>query len=220
VAAFNAFSQGISGVVVSGNVPGRFYLDDVRLLEAFKMPLPGGKSWYQSVQAGGAAYCDAPAIDINHLATAGYYAIDFPARTLQDNVGNTVLTNVPIIASSSGKVVTAGFTTANGNHVVIDHDFDGNINTGITTWYLHMTAPLSVVVGDTVRRGQQLGIMGNTGDSQGVHLHFQFKHNGNRTRDTAPALHNIEVDGRLIENYLVGCKTFIPPTGFYPSTNQ
>ncbi len=218
LSAFGAGSQSTSGVVFVSNVPGWFLLDDVRFLEAFKLPLPGGKDWYETVQPGGAAFCGTAA-DTLHAIDAAYYSIDFAARTYQDAVGNTILNNVPILAAASGRVVTSGFTSSNGNHVVIDHDFDGDINTGLTTWYLHLVSPSSLAVGDTVRRGQQLGIMGNTGLSDGVHLHFQFKHNGQRTRDGAPALRNIQIENRLIENYTVGCRTNSPPTGFYPSTN-
>lgn len=53
-----------------------------------------------------------------------------------------------------------------GNHVVIDH---GN---NIYTLYGHMTHDIPVRVGQTVSRGQVVGHMGNSGDSQGTHLHF------------------------------------------------
>lgn len=67
-----------------------------------------------------------------------------------------------------GKVIVAGVSGGLGWTVKIDH---GN---GTYTAYGHMVAgSLKVVVGETVSAGQALGTMGNTGDSEGVHLHFQ-----------------------------------------------
>lgn len=79
----------------------------------------------------------------------------------------------PILAADSGTVVVAGWTdnTGYGNRVVIDH---GN---GYKTLYGHMSR-IDVVVGQTVRRGDQLGMMGSTGRSTGTHLHFEIRSTG------------------------------------------
>ncbi len=53
-----------------------------------------------------------------------------------------------------------------GNHVIIDH---GN---NIFTLYGHMLQTIPVRVGQTVSRGATIGYMGNSGQSQGTHLHF------------------------------------------------
>src|SRR3989344_150994 len=72
-----------------------------------------------------------------------------------------------ILAAVSGQVLVASWldNTGYGNRVLIDH---GN---GIKTLYGHM-ASFSVVVGQTVKRGDKLGMMGSTGRSTGTHLHF------------------------------------------------
>src|SRR5699024_6433610 len=75
-------------------------------------------------------------------------------------------TSPPIYAAEGGTVVSTGTMNGYGNTVVIRH---GN---GIKTLYAHMVS-LSVSTGQSVSRGQQIGIMGNTGDSQGIHLHFE-----------------------------------------------
>lgn len=79
----------------------------------------------------------------------------------------------PILAADSGKVIVAGWTdnTGYGNRVMIDH---GN---GYVTLYGHMSA-VSVQVGQTVRRGDVLGLMGSTGRSTGSHCHFEVRHGG------------------------------------------
>lgn len=77
----------------------------------------------------------------------------------------------PILAADSGTVVHAGWDTSGyGNMVMIDH---GN---GYKTVYGHMlTGSLRVVVGQTVKRGDQIGSMGSTGRSTGTHLHFEIR---------------------------------------------
>ena len=78
---------------------------------------------------------------------------------------------VPTYAAADGYVVTAGWSNSAGNWVVINH---GN---GISTKYMHHSA-LSVSTGQRVVKGQQLGLTGSTGNSSGVHLHFQVEVNG------------------------------------------
>ena len=48
---------------------------------------------------------------------------------------------------------------------------------GLYTRYLHLDS-LSVSVGQQVTKGQKLGVMGNTGNSFGAHLHFDVMLNG------------------------------------------
>lgn len=76
----------------------------------------------------------------------------------------------PILAADSGTVIVASWldNTGYGNRVVIDH---GN---GIKTLYAHLSS-FSVVVGQTVKRGDKLGMMGSTGRSTGTHLHFEIR---------------------------------------------
>ena len=78
----------------------------------------------------------------------------------------------PILASSDGVVITAGFNTGGyGNYVVIDH------GSGIYTLYAHASS-LSVSSGDIVSAGQQIANVGSTGWSTGPHLHFEVRVNG------------------------------------------
>lgn len=78
--------------------------------------------------------------------------------------------NVPIIAAADGVVIRSDYSTSYGNVVYISHNLDGKI---YTTVYAHMES-LSVQSGQTVKQGQQLGTMGNTGISFGAHLHFEI----------------------------------------------
>ncbi|SEK89309.1 Septal ring factor EnvC, activator of murein hydrolases AmiA and AmiB [Carnobacterium iners] len=83
--------------------------------------------------------------------------------------------NGAIVAAQGGVVEVAGYDSGWGNHVTINH---GN---GLKTLYAHMVSgSLAVAPGQNVSQGQHLGIMGTTGSSTGVHLHFEVYVNGNR----------------------------------------
>jgi murein DD-endopeptidase MepM/ murein hydrolase activator NlpD len=79
--------------------------------------------------------------------------------------------NLTIKAADNGIVVSAGFDGGYGNKIVIDHQ------NGLRTVYAHL-ASISVSVGQTVSQGSALGVMGSTGNSTGVHLHFEVYKNG------------------------------------------
>lgn len=77
----------------------------------------------------------------------------------------------PVNAAAAGTVIVSrvgGWNGGYGNYVVIDH---GN---GVQTLYAHMATD-SVSVGETVARGQNIGTVGNTGQSTGYHLHFEVR---------------------------------------------
>jgi len=78
-----------------------------------------------------------------------------------------------IFASASGRVVKAqrGWGGGYGNHIIIDH------GQGFTTLYGHLSS-FSVGVGQYVNQGQVIGIMGSTGWSTGIHLHFEIRVRG------------------------------------------
>jgi murein DD-endopeptidase MepM/ murein hydrolase activator NlpD len=76
-----------------------------------------------------------------------------------------------VYSSSDGAVVYAGAEGAYGNVVVVDHGF------GVNTRYAHLGEML-VKAGDRVKRGQQLGSVGNTGRATGPHVHYEVRVNG------------------------------------------
>lgn len=79
--------------------------------------------------------------------------------------------NLTIKAADNGVVVSAGYDGGYGNKIVIDHQ------NGIRTVYAHL-ASIGVRSGQTVAKGSSIGVMGSTGDSTGVHLHFEVYKNG------------------------------------------
>jgi murein DD-endopeptidase MepM/ murein hydrolase activator NlpD len=82
----------------------------------------------------------------------------------------------PVIAGASGIVIQAGSYASFGNYVKIDHGNSGMGNYYITG-YAHMSAIL-VRAGQFVNRGELIGLVGNTGESTGCHLHFEVYENG------------------------------------------
>ena len=75
-----------------------------------------------------------------------------------------------IYAAQEGKVVDKFNSATCGNSLVLQHDFtDG---THSWTAYIHLHQPSSLKIGDQVKMNQVVGIKGNTGTSNGDHLHL------------------------------------------------
>lgn len=79
-----------------------------------------------------------------------------------------------IAAAAGGTVVYAGPNGTYGNFVMINH---GN---GLTTGYAHiLDGGIRVGYGQQVSAGQTIAVVGSTGASNGCHLHFEVRTNGN-----------------------------------------
>lgn len=74
-------------------------------------------------------------------------------------------------AASNGRVVYASDMDIRGGYVLIDHGY------GVYSGYAHMSV-IHVVEGQTVQKGQLLGLAGNTGRSSDPHLHFEMRVHG------------------------------------------
>jgi murein DD-endopeptidase MepM/ murein hydrolase activator NlpD len=96
--------------------------------------------------------------EFNGVTQSRHLGTDFDG-----NVGSTIR------ASNAGVVTLVGDYYFSGNIVVINH------GGGIATAYLHMSKVL-VSPGDTVTRGQLIGLVGSTGRVTGPHLHWIAKY--------------------------------------------
>jgi murein DD-endopeptidase MepM/ murein hydrolase activator NlpD len=76
-----------------------------------------------------------------------------------------------IIAPSDGVVVEIGKTYGFGNLLIISHGY------GIKTIYGHLSKTL-VKKGQSVKRGDKIALIGNTGRTTGPHLHYEIQLNG------------------------------------------
>ena len=87
--------------------------------------------------------------------------IDIKTYNGSDTVGN------PVYACEEGTVKYSQWSDSAGEWIVIDH---GN---GYTSEYMHNSSR-KVSAGEKVKKGQLIAISGNTGQSYGVHLHFEI----------------------------------------------
>ena len=77
----------------------------------------------------------------------------------------------PIKATADGTVTFAEYNGSYGNLIKVDH---GN---GVETWYAHCSKLIGTV-GQTVKAGDVIALVGSTGNSTGAHLHLEVRING------------------------------------------
>ena len=84
------------------------------------------------------------------------------------------VTNGPVMAANNGRVVWAADLGIYGNCIVLDHGY------GLQSIYGHLRE-IDVKPGDFVKKGQKMGIAGETGLAAGVHVHFGMQVDGVQT---------------------------------------
>jgi murein DD-endopeptidase MepM/ murein hydrolase activator NlpD len=159
------------------NYPGNNLADaNAPLTLAAKLVIPNGVKPFVNQQAvvytsnavpanapiGGGSFVWPTSGSINQRYWGGHAAIDIGAWT-----------GAPVRAADGGYVAvsTGGWNAGYGNHIIIDH---GN---GFATLYAHLNS-IYVNQGESVAAGQQIGSVGNTGNSTGPHLHFEIRYQG------------------------------------------
>jgi murein DD-endopeptidase MepM/ murein hydrolase activator NlpD len=83
----------------------------------------------------------------------------------------TVKSGSPVFAPADGEIKRAYYVGGFGNHIKIDHGL------GYTTLFAHLSK-LNVKHGQQVKRGDIIGLSGNTGRSTAPHLHYEIHYNG------------------------------------------
>ncbi|PAE25737.1 peptidoglycan DD-metalloendopeptidase family protein [Bacillus sp. 7894-2] len=121
---------------------------------------------------------------------SGRLSSGFGNRSLGDHFGVDIASGgtVPIMAAADGVVIRSYYSSSYGNAIFIAHSVGGQT---YTTVYAHMSSR-SVGSGQTVSKGQQIGIMGNTGQSYGQHLHFEL-HRGSWNAGKTNAINPIGI---------------------------
>jgi hypothetical protein len=101
---------------------------------------------------------------------ANWYGFGTPVVAIGDGVVTETLDSVPEnVPLSPTRAVPITLKTVAGNHVLLD------LGGGAFAMYAHLQpGSLKVKVGDHVTRGQAIGLLGNTGNSDAPHLHFQL----------------------------------------------
>ena len=92
-------------------------------------------------------------------------------RAFHQGIDITAPRGREVIAPGDGVVITAGNVAGYGRVVYLSHGF------GITTRFGHLWR-IKVEVGDRVKRGEVIGLVGSTGRSTGNHLHYEVRVDG------------------------------------------
>jgi hypothetical protein len=99
-----------------------------------------------------------------------YLAYGEEALAVADAIVSAVKDGIPEnIPGPTSRAVPITLETVGGNHVIL------NLGDGVYAFYAHLQpGSLRVKMGDRVRRGQVLGLVGNSGNSTEPHLHFHL----------------------------------------------
>jgi len=93
---------------------------------------------------------------LNGVRSAPHFGVDIAAAE-----------GAPVRAPANAKVLIAQEFLLEGNYTMLDHGH------GVFTGYMHQSKS-SVKPGDSVERGQQIGLVGKTGRATGPHLHWSL----------------------------------------------
>jgi murein DD-endopeptidase len=106
----------------------------------------------------------------DRLKNESYYAYGVDALAVADGIVVATKDGIPEnIPGPTSRAVPITLETVGGNHVIID------IGGGRFAFYAHLVpGSLRVKLGDRVRRGQVVGLVGNSGNSTEPHLHFHI----------------------------------------------
>ena len=132
--------------------------------------IPGGKN-LSRLATGGAVL---PNYDNQFIMPASGYDWGILHHYNAVDIANSCGT--PVVAAAEGLVipdentpdVIDGWNGGYGNFVLIEHPFGDNV----MTRYAHLEK-ITVQVGDYVHQGDEIGLMGETGDATGCHVHFE-----------------------------------------------
>ncbi len=89
---------------------------------------------------------------------------------MHDGIDYAALVGTPVHATANGTVVAARYDRISGLYVKIEHGYH------YTTVYAHLSK-IFVRPGQEVKKGQLIGLVGNTGRSVGPHLHYEVRIN-------------------------------------------
>ncbi|MCM3148238.1 murein hydrolase activator EnvC family protein [Bacillus pumilus] len=141
-------------------------------------------------QSGGSdQVSDTPASSSGFIKpAAGRFSSGFGGRSGGNHFGLDIAAKgtVSVVAAASGTVTNSSYSSSYGNVIFITHNINGQT---FQTVYAHLSTR-SVSTGQRVEQGQFLGYMGNTGQSDGQHLHFEIHKglwNGAKSNAVNPA---------------------------------
>jgi len=111
--------------------------------------------------------------DLARMASGFGWRIDpiYHTQRFHEGMDFVAPTGTEIFATGDGTISRAGWEQGYGNCVKISHGF------GYETLYAHMSK-IKVRIGQRVKRGDVIGLVGNTGKSTAPHLHYEVHYKG------------------------------------------
>ena len=111
--------------------------------------------------------------DLKRMASGYGWRVDpiYHIRRFHEGMDFSAPVGTDIFATGNGTVVYSGWRQGYGETVEIDHGFN------YSTLYAHCSKRV-VRVGQKVKRGDVIALVGNTGKSTGPHLHYEVHYNG------------------------------------------
>lgn len=111
--------------------------------------------------------------DLTRVSSGFGYRIDpvYHSSRFHEGMDFTTPIGTDVYATGNGRVIEAEWQQGYGISVKIDHGF------GYETFYAHLSET-KVDVGQSVVRGDVIGLVGSTGKSTGPHLHYEVRQNG------------------------------------------
>ncbi|ARA94570.1 MAG: M23 family peptidase [Bacteroidetes bacterium] len=98
-------------------------------------------------------------------------------RKMHAGIDFLVHRGTPVVATGDGVIEETGYSSTYGRYVIIRH-----AKAGYKTLYAHLSeVPRTIRRGRAVKRGEQIGLSGNTGRSTGPHLHYEVRDLEGRT---------------------------------------
>ncbi len=89
-------------------------------------------------------------------------------RSMHEGMDFSAEPGTPVVVAADGVVLSAAYHPEYGNLIEVDH------GEGLTSRYAHLSR-MEVQPGSLIKRGAQIGAVGNTGRSTGPHLHFEVR---------------------------------------------
>ena len=151
-------------------------MDLERLSRKVNLELTSYESIYEKVQEDISRIAKIPSIrpvDGGYLNSSYGYRQDplDNVRRFHQGQDITVPVGTPIYAPADGVIKRAYYVGGFGNHIKIDH------GSGYSTLYAHLSK-FKVKYGQRVKRGDIIGLTGNTGRSTAPHLHYEIHYYG------------------------------------------
>ncbi|HBV40315.1 MAG TPA: murein DD-endopeptidase MepM [Erwinia sp.] len=182
----------------------------------------GGKDYY-AIRAADGKFYDRSGAGLAHgfmrFPTAKQYRVssNFNPHRLNPVTGRiaphkgvdfAIPLGTPVLAVGDGEVIVAKRSGGAGNYVAIRHGRQ------YMTRYMHMKK-LLVKPGDKVKRGERVGLSGNTGRSTGPHLHFEVWINNQAVNPLTAKLPRMEgLTGKDRSDYLAQVREVTPQLRF------